>query len=275
MSRAITTRFSKVRWLIPAIAVSVCFVAGAVDAPSVPDEGADPWSLPAWVANDQVIRGTFANGATPLPQDVRIRYQLNEGEARDAQIGDLAHYAGSIEFTLPKLGYDSFGFIHLWAENSRTGEPITNARTIAIADWHEFDITGQTAVEMLFPMKSWRMQVRFTPCCLILGGYLRVERIPVNPMGKTDGLPDVLASHFLQLAPDPTVVATSGLNADIEIDRDSVYANSPEDVTVYRWFKGKWTPVLGASLHAETNTIRFKALEGGYFVLAPRPVAHP
>lgn len=251
--------------------LTVCSIAGAVDAPSVSGAEDDGWTLPAWTANDQPIRGTFANAANVSVDDVRIRYRLNDGDAVDVKSVDVEAEGNTLAFTLPEQAYEAYGFIHIWAEAAATGEPIAGARSIALADWHEFDITGQTDVELLFPMQSWAMQVRFTPCCLILGGYLRVERIPINPTPSSDGLPDVLASEFLHLAPDPTVVATSGLNGDITIDPESAFADSPDDVTVYTWFKGRWMPVRDAELHAETNTIRFKAIEGGFFVLGPKP----
>ncbi len=267
------TRPSFERLFAAVVAGAWCLCAGAVDAPLATGEDQDAWSLPAWMANDQPVQGTFVHGDVPSPEAVRIRYQINDGESRDAETDGSPSAESGIKFELPKLDYDTFGSIRLWAEDATSGKSIGEPRTIAIADWHEFDITGQTAIELLFPMQSWHMQVRFTPCCLILGGYLRVERIPINPVDSAAGLPETLASYFLNLAPDPTVVATSGLNADIEIDPESPLAKTPESVTVYTWFKGRWSPVRGAELHAETNTIRFKALEGGFFVLGPKPAA--
>jgi hypothetical protein len=228
------------------------------------------WKLPKWIANDQPIQGEFNIGSEVSNDSVRIRYQINDGESRDVESSNVADDKRTIAFSLPKLPYATFGFVKVWAEDKDSGESISRPRTIAIADWREFDISGVTDVELLFPMQSWGMQVRFTPCCLINAGYLRVERVPINPTKDATGLPKTLASEFLHLAPDPTVVATAGLNADIEIDSSSALAKTPEDVTVYEWYKGRWIPVLGAELHGETNTIRFPALEGGYFVLGAK-----
>jgi len=261
--KTVSTRF----WPIAAMALMICSVAGAVDV-AVTSTVDDAWTLPVWIANDQPIEGALEIGPTTSP--VRIRYQIDDGESSDVEFSNLADDKLSVEFSLPKLAYDTFGYIRVWAEDADSGDSIAGPRTIAVADWREFDISGVTDVELLFPMQSWAMQVRFTPCCLINAGYLRVERLPVNPVSDATGLPKTLASDFLHLAPDPTVVATAGLNADITIDDESSLAKTPEDVTVYEWYKGRWIPVLGAELHVETNTIRFPALEGGYFVLGSK-----
>jgi len=263
-----TKRISIMGWLVTAMAVTVVSVSGAVDTPSVGHLDRDPWTLPTWVANDIPIRGALDVGSDVSADAVRIRYQIDDGEAADVEATEVAEQR--IKFSFPKLPYDTFGLMRVWAENIKTSDPIGSARTVAIADWREFDISGQTAVELLFPMQSWGMQIRFTPCCLINAGYLKAERVPINPAKSAEGLPKTLASDFLNLAPDPTVVATAGLNADIEIDPESSLADSPENVTVYTWYKGRWIPVIGATLHEETNTIRFKAIEGGYFVLASK-----
>lgn len=259
-----TTQATNTLTAVLLIAALLCPPAAANDTIT-----AGEWSLAAWTPNDQPVKGAFIGDAAS--DAIQIRYRINEGAPSDAAESQFVENERAVQFELPKLSYETFGLAEVWAEDSATGARVGEPVTVGIADWREFDISGQTAVELLYPMESWNMQIRFTPCCLINGGYLRVERVPVNPVGNPEGLPASLASEFLRLAPDDTVVATSGLNADIEIDPDSPYADTPESITAYQWLKGRWTPVIGAELHAETNTIRFKALQGGDFVLAPKP----
>lgn len=244
--------------------------AGETNSPKPEGRVTAKWDLPSWIANDQTLKGSFVLNEASAADSIKVAYQLGDGEMQSVACKPSHEEELTYTFALPNFDYDAYGTLSLWIAHVEDEASLTEPQTVGIADWREFDITGETAVELLYPMDSWNMQVRFTPCCLILGALLRVERISVCPVESTEGLPDTLLSPFLHLDPDDVVVATAGLNAEIGFDPDHPAAKDQQAIAVYQWFDGRWVPMRDVTLDAPRNMMRFVALKGGFFVLGPK-----
>lgn len=251
--------------LISAFACGVSFSAWA--------EGlAATWSYPAWATPSQPFEGTVH---VDVPQDaeVRVAYTIPDGPARRVPCSPEVSGTGSYTFSLPADSVSGANEIQFWLEVTNTaGEThSSNKRSVPRSQAREVEVSGKTDEELFYPLDDWRAEILFRPCCLIISGWIHLERIPVLPTSSAEGLPAVLLSRYFRIDPDDLVEATGGVNVRITFEVTSDTGVALSSVQPYQWQGNRWSPVFDATLDSEAKRVTFPFPRGGLVVIAGNP----
>lgn len=166
----------------------------------------------------------------------------------------------------PEVDSDNLTF---WLEVAHADGPSQVSETVKVprSEEVEVEVSGQTDVELTFPLEDWEAKLHFNPCCLIVSGWIQAERIPVLPTPTRDGLPEILLAPFFRIDPDELVEATGGVYVEASYGDPARKGADPETIQPYQWKDGRWTPVFDSVRNAKDHTVKFHFARGGLFAI--------
>ena len=107
--------------------------------------------------------------------------------------------------------------------SSADSKPLTSeVQTIPMAYEEDLEITANPPEVLFFDLVSSEYQVRYNPCCNILGASVVAKRLVANPVPSEVGLPKMLLSDFIHLEPDDLSASTAGLYFTFTFDSEKV-----------------------------------------------------
>lgn len=235
------------------------------------------WEHPAWLNPYRAFVGSARLPADSPANDVVCAYRLAGGDEHTVPCLTTETDPRVLRFSIPAPkkhvnGQLEFRLESRPAQLSGTGRIAwcTDTRTVPVSDEVEVEVSGQTDVELVFPLSDWGARIRFIPCCLILSGWIRAERVPVCPVRDLVGLPERLLSPFYVIDPDDLVKATGGVRIEAAFDIPPDSTIDPVAITAFRLTDGQWTPVLDATTDGAKRLVTFPFADGGTFVLGVR-----
>jgi hypothetical protein len=235
------------------------------------------WDHPRWLNPYRAFAGSARLPRGTSSEQVVCVFRVPGAGERTVPCSPVETDARALRFSIPALKMPVSGDIAFRLESRASRDPSagsvvwrTDTRTVPASEEVEIEVSGQTDVELVYPLSDWNARIRFTPCCLILSGWIRAERVPVCPAPVSTGLPDRLLSPFYVIEPDDLVKATGGVRIEAAFDNPPDSAFDAAAVTAFRLADGQWTAVLDATTDASEKRVTFPFADGGTFVLGIR-----
>ncbi len=202
--------------------------------------------------------------------DVQLRYTIPGGAVGQTPCIPAEGNVGSYAFAIPAADVAGADEITLWLETLTADGAITatEKRTVPRSQILEVEVSGKTDEDLTYPLDDWQAEILFRPCCLIISGWIYLERIPVLPVATSEGLPDARLSPYLRIDPDDLVKATGGVNLRVTYELPGDKKIMPNSIQPWQWRDGEWSPVFDAAVDAETRTATFPFPNGGLVVIA-------
>lgn len=227
------------------------------------------WSHPAWATPSKPFEGEVQ---TEIPEGagVQLRYTIPGGAVEQLPCTPAEGNGGTYAFAIPAAKVAGADEITFWLETSDgDGNPFTTERrTVPRSQVLEVEVSGKTDEDLTYPLDDWQAEILFRPCCLIISGWIYLERIPVLPVATYEGLPDSRLSPFLRVDPDDLVKATGGVNLRIAYEVSDDTKVTSRSIQPWQWRNGEWSPVFDATVDAGTHTVTFPFPNGGLVVIA-------
>lgn len=233
--------------MVLSLLIAACAAAG-VEAPQ--------WDGPAWADPAQPYVVSLHTDAANL----RCAYAYADGPNGEAAMERVS--PDEAAFTIPPAGGDAAS-LTLRVE---AGGAVLAERTIPVAKRYDFDVTGDAAIPLPYPLIPGYVRAEFIPCCTIYGGELTAYTLDANPEPTAEGLPEFHDGRFVILAPDDLVVTTSGLNVVF------AYGDAPEPglapaVFSFNKTAGAWQAISNPKRNDAKSTLTVDCPGGGMFVL--------
>lgn len=230
------------------------------------------WSHPPWATPSKAFEGEVQ---IEIPDDaeVLLRYAIPGDSVGQVPCVPAEGKGGTYAFAIPAEEVAGADEITFWLETLTADGAITATvkRTVPRSQILEVEVSGKTDEDLTYPLDDWQAEILFRPCCLIISGWIHLERIPVLPVATSEGLPDARLSPYLHIDPDDLVKATGGVNLRITYEVPDDTEVKPNSIQPYQWRENQWSPVFDATVDAETRTVSFPFPNGGLVVIAGNP----
>ncbi|GMW00134.1 MAG: hypothetical protein AMXMBFR84_12720 [Candidatus Hydrogenedentota bacterium] len=174
------------------------------------------------------------------------------------------------QYAIPNPKSNSGGSLTFGFALKQDGNPIAD-RTVPYADGEEFYVSGQTGIDLFYPIESWDLLLIFRPCCFIDGGILKAYRLPVIPNPNAPGFPKQTLSSCFSIEPDDLTKATAGLRAEISFDSE-LAAKAKGTIGLFQWIDSEWKRDPNAVLDRDSGIVRFTCVRGGLFLVGIQPL---
>jgi hypothetical protein len=257
---------------IPALILAALIaptVAVAEGEPSFEFEG-----LPKWVPNLDGFSGKVTVTGLDFIVEITVAYTYPDGE-RGVATAQPTSDPDTFVFTIPPAPDSAPGELSFSAEAlygmHGTDLLTSDSQSLPVSYLEELDITGEAATTYLYPLGSDGYKVRYIPCCNIYGGLTVAERVPINPLETSEGLPERLLSDFVVLKPDGLSASTMGMYFDFALGPDAFSGITSGSPGLYEFDGRKWTEFQDYVVDVDAGTVLFHCPDGGEFVLAVKP----
>jgi len=230
------------------------------------------WILPESTTNLDSVSGSVKISAAATPVRVACSYVYPNGERGEVECTEHDSQKGVYNFTIPSKENGGVGDILLYVRFRPSLDTKTyvssHSKSVPMAYEEDLEITANPPEVLHFDLVSPAYQVRYNPCCNILGASVIAKRLPALPTPSDAGLPETLLSDFIHLEPDDLSASTAGLYFTYTFDPEKVTSAGQKipglfeyDMRKDEWFKSPNSIVM------EGNKIDFHCPAGGYFVL--------
>jgi hypothetical protein len=221
------------------------------------------WTLPAYADPERPTKG-IVQLAKETAGALTCHYAIKDGPVKSAPCIPVEGKSGVYSFTAPPLGPKAEGEMKLWL-TGKDGESSHQSLPVAAARF--FDVTGEAAKPLYYPLPTPKAQGVFVPCCNIYAGELRILTLPINPAPNAEGLPKKVVGPFFILEPDDLTASTSGLNLEVKFGKAPTPDAKP---AIFRFSKHskKWLAVTTVEIDVVARRIRAACPSGGQLVFA-------
>jgi hypothetical protein len=230
------------------------------------------WDFPKSTTNLDAVTGSVKISDSVSPVTVKCRYIYPNGERGEVECKKDGSRPGIYRFTIPAKedgGVGELNFSIAVRPNVETRSFITSQlQTVAAAYEEDLEITANPPEVLFFDLASSAYQVRYNPCCNILGASVIAKRLPNNPVPSEIGLPKTLLSDFIHLEPDDLSASTAGLYFTYTFDAEKVKSAGQDVPALYEYDmrKKEWFSSPNFKV-VDGNKIDLHCPAGGYFVL--------
>jgi hypothetical protein len=222
------------------------------------------WSHPAWATHSKPFSGEV-HLDVPVDTTVYLHYATPGGPAERVPCEPAEGDRDAYSFSIPAERDPDANEISFWLEtvHPERGAQTTKPKTVPQSEVLEIEVSGKTDEELSYPLGDWWAELLFKPCCLIISGWIAVERIPVLPTPTSEGLPDHVLTPYFRIDPDQLVEATGGVSVRVSYEMPAESEVTPDSIRPYHWKDSRWTPVFDAILDSENQSVTFPFVTGG------------
>jgi len=224
------------------------------------------WSIPTYVDPGKPLEGA-ATVKAPAGTTLQCWYQPEGGKAAKVACAPSDNQTDQVEFKIPSLNDTPPKSLTLWLEAHNDTKSFTSdKKTLPVAHVQDFDITGDAAIELTYPIDRIDAKVVFIPCCTIYGGLVRAATMDVNPRHTDKGLLKTIQRPFLVLKPGHLAATTSGLQCEFGYGDPPQPGMQPE-VFKYNSKTQAWEAISDPKVSLVRQRLRVACPSGGALVL--------
>lgn len=252
------------------IGLAACSAFASDSAPNPNSVTFSNWEYPRWV--DPFDGLEISVRIEGLQENAEVACNIEYSSEERHVISGIPESADPnvYSFSIPPAKNTLFGTLNFSIQAKREGNLLaaSDTQSIPLAYSEELDITGNPPVVLPYPLFDETHVVRYIPCCNIFGATMIAQRIPVNPMDTSDGLPKRFLSDFVIIEPDDQTASTAGTHMRFVYDVERLGEGDNPQPFMFDWPQRAWTPIKTYEADLENGIVDFHCPDGGEFVLA-------